>query len=273
MSPLCPPVQAGASPGPSASRLTEGELRAALDMLHTIGEACGGSADFARRGVESLPRLVGSELTTLSVCDLDSGHRSVVSDAPGAISPREIEAFDRHFFDHPLVHEHGRNAAAVTKRITDLLPASEFHRTPLYNEYYRRIGIEHVTAVPIYVDQRFLVSFVLNRGAAAFGDRERELLDIVRPHLANLYRLGVAIDRAREAPADAAADITEMPLTPREREVLDWVAAGKTNRDIATILGASPRTVEKHLERIYEKLGVETRTAAVMRVVKRVRHN
>lgn len=56
-------------------------------------------------------------------------------------------------------------------------------------------------------------------------------------------------------------------LTPREREVLAWVAAGKTNRDIGAILGASPRTVEKHLERIYEKLGVETRTAAAMRSI------
>jgi DNA-binding CsgD family transcriptional regulator len=47
--------------------------------------------------------------------------------------------------------------------------------------------------------------------------------------------------------------------------VLEWVAAGKTNRDIGAILGASPRTIEKHLERVYEKLGVETRTAAVRR--------
>jgi len=54
-------------------------------------------------------------------------------------------------------------------------------------------------------------------------------------------------------------------LTARERQVLQWVAAGKTNRDIGAILGARPRTIEKHLERIYEKLGVENRTAAVMR--------
>ena len=54
-------------------------------------------------------------------------------------------------------------------------------------------------------------------------------------------------------------------LTMREREVLQWVAAGKTNRDIGAILGARTRTIEKHLERIYEKLGVENRTAAVMR--------
>jgi DNA-binding CsgD family transcriptional regulator len=55
-------------------------------------------------------------------------------------------------------------------------------------------------------------------------------------------------------------------LTPREREVVGWVAAGKTNAQIATIVGASVRTVAKHLERVYEKLGVETRTAAAMRV-------
>ncbi len=272
MSPLCPPAQAGASLAANPRRLSAGELHAALDVLHEIGEACDGVADFARRGVKSLPRLVGSELTTLSVCDLDSGHRRVVSDAPGAISPREIEAFDRHFFVHPLVCEHGRNPAAVTKRIGDLMPASEFHRTPLYNEYYRAIGIEHVTAVPIHVDRRLLVSFVLNRAAAPFTDRERKLLDVVRPHLANLYRLGVAIDRTRQAPTDTA-DVADLALTPREREVLDWVAGGKTNRDIAAIVGASPRTVEKHLERIYEKLGVETRTAAVMRVIKRVAPN
>lgn len=51
-------------------------------------------------------------------------------------------------------------------------------------------------------------------------------------------------------------------LTGREVEVLMWVAKGKTNRDIADILGMSPRTVNKHLEHIYVKLGVETRTAA-----------
>ena len=51
-------------------------------------------------------------------------------------------------------------------------------------------------------------------------------------------------------------------LTHREVEVLSWVAHGKTNADIAIILAMSPRTVEKHLERVFQKLGVETRTAA-----------
>ena len=51
-------------------------------------------------------------------------------------------------------------------------------------------------------------------------------------------------------------------LTQREAEVLFWVTKGKTNKDIGDILGTSPRTVNKHLEHVFEKLGVETRTAA-----------
>jgi len=65
--------------------------------------------------------------------------------------------------------------------------------------------------------------------------------------------------------SDAAvvqALVQTLKLTLREAEVLYWVAKGKTNRDIGDILGSSPATVKKHLERVYVKLGVETRTAA-----------
>ena len=51
-------------------------------------------------------------------------------------------------------------------------------------------------------------------------------------------------------------------LTDREAEVLLWIAHGKTNREIAQILDMSPRTVNKHLEQVFKKLGVENRTAA-----------
>lgn len=60
----------------------------------------------------------------------------------------------------------------------------------------------------------------------------------------------------------AAQRLRQVALTPRETEVLSWLAKGKTNRDIAEILGMSHRTVNKHLEHVFEKLGVETRSAA-----------
>ena len=62
-----------------------------------------------------------------------------------------------------------------------------------------------------------------------------------------------------------------LKLTAREAEVLYWVVKGKTNRDIGDIVGSSPATVKKHLERVYVKLGVETRTAAAGVAIKRLR--
>ncbi len=60
-------------------------------------------------------------------------------------------------------------------------------------------------------------------------------------------------------------------LTAKEAEVLYWVIKGKINRDIGDILGSSPMTVKKHLERVYAKLGVETRTAAAALALGRIR--
>jgi DNA-binding NarL/FixJ family response regulator len=60
-------------------------------------------------------------------------------------------------------------------------------------------------------------------------------------------------------------------LTQRESEVLNWVIKGKTNRDIGDILGTSPRTVNKHLEHVFVKLGVETRTAAATLAMQKLR--
>ncbi len=248
--------------------LTNRELRTAIDVLHRIGEGCRGTGDFARAGVASLSRLVACEFITLSVCDLDTRHRTVVSNPRAVIGCREIEVFDHYFEEHPLVRAHGRNPKAVTYRIGDLVEDREFQRTPLYNEYYRPIRIDHVMAVPVHVDQRFLVSFVLNSsGRRGFSERDRAILDLIRPQMGNLYRLGVALDDVKAMPdhVNKVTRLAALSLTPRECEVMDWLAAGKTNRAIAAILGAKARTVEKHLERIYEKLGVETRTAAVLR--------
>ncbi|MFP5391310.1 MAG: response regulator [Gammaproteobacteria bacterium] len=65
--------------------------------------------------------------------------------------------------------------------------------------------------------------------------------------------------------------LTLLRLTQREAEVLNWVIKGKTNRDIGEILGMSPRTVNKHLEHVFDKLGVETRTAAAAQAMNRLR--
>jgi DNA-binding NarL/FixJ family response regulator len=70
------------------------------------------------------------------------------------------------------------------------------------------------------------------------------------------------LEEKGEPPGPSA--LIPLGLTPREAEVLFWVAQGKGNQDIATILGTSVRTVHKHVENIFRKLGCETRSAAAM---------
>lgn len=70
---------------------------------------------------------------------------------------------------------------------------------------------------------------------------------------------------ARNEPTKKSACVPPY-LSPREAEVLQWIALGKTNKETGMILNLSPRTVQKHLEHIYQKLGVETRTGAAAKI-------
>jgi len=94
---------------------------------------------------------------------------------------------------------------------------------------------------------------------ASFPGNEQLRLQYMGKVGPNEFLLRLAKDISGKAPAEFSS---ELGLTTREGEVLDWLSKGKTNRDIADILGLSPRTIDKHLEQIYSKLGVENRTAA-----------
>ena len=94
---------------------------------------------------------------------------------------------------------------------------------------------------------------------ASFPDNEQLRLQYMGKLGPNEFLLRLAKDSGTNMPAEFSS---ELGLTTREGEVLSWLSKGKTNRDIAQILGLSPRTVDKHLEQIYAKLGVENRTAA-----------
>lgn len=270
------------------SQLTRGDFEQALKLVRRIAEESMSASRFARSGVGAISELIASDLTTLSVCDLTTGHRQVIGLPGQALSRSDIEAFDRHFFTHPLVRYHGFDGGCLPQRISDSLSANDFRGSELYNEYYRRIGIRHAMAVPVFVGQGNLVSFVLNRSARDFTDRDRARADLVRPILSALYdnacsrtRLEAVCSQNISMDASQNSSPAMLPhrrrsvlqgLTVRERDVLRWVAMGKADRDIATLLGISRRTVQKHLEHIYVKLGVETRTAAAMRLVSELPH-
>jgi DNA-binding response OmpR family regulator/DNA-binding CsgD family transcriptional regulator len=106
----------------------------------------------------------------------------------------------------------------------------------------------------------------LGRAQATAPPDPISLTASIKLNLAYVAHIGPDEILLRLVEADLNDDQTalraKLQLTQREAEVLLWVARGKSNRDIADILTLSPRTVNKHLEQIYAKLGVENRTSA-----------
>lgn len=240
----------------AVNHLTRHDYASALQLLARIEARAGNVDSFARATVQALHAYVASELTTLSVCDLRTGHRHVIGLPGVGLGANEIACFDLHFFEHPLVHPH------------------DVQRSALCAHDEQRIGLAYAMAVPLLRSRRMLVSVVLNRRGLDFDERDRERLELLRPHLVFLYQHARKAFAAPcgEAPLPPAPVQAKMPsgghphgLTLREDQVLRWLAHGKTDAEIAALLSISPRTVQKHLEHVYVKLGVETRTAAVMR--------
>jgi DNA-binding CsgD family transcriptional regulator len=253
-------------PSPRLELLRSRDLRAVLTALGDVAEAADSGVHFAQAGLEILARLVPNELTTLSRCDLQTARRTVVAVPLTVIGAAEQAAFDQHFKQHPLVRYHTLQRGAFAHRISDSISFARFCETALYNDYYRRVGLSHALALPVRMDGKELVSFVLNRHGRDFSDTELAMMDAMRRPMARLFER-VHAPEERQPPMLSPQTLARLGLTRREAATLQWVGAGKTDRDIAALLACSPRTVHKHLQRVYTKLGVETRTAAVMRVL------
>lgn len=92
-------------------------------------------------------------------------------------------------------------------------------------------------------------------------------LDLLEAIKARLLRAEQQAQREFKPDFSTFEPLLKLKLTPRVAEVLLWVAQGKTNGDIAAILGISESTVKKHLLEIFQQLGVETRSAATLRAL------
>jgi DNA-binding CsgD family transcriptional regulator len=119
-----------------------------------------------------------------------------------------------------------------------------------------------------------VADIALNRSRRDFTDHERDVVDLLRSPLAaaftRLRRRSEAATALRSEAANALRRGDESALTQREQQVLELVAAGRTDAAIGHVLGCSPRTVSKHLEHAYRKLGVSSRAAAVAETARRI---
>lgn len=326
--------------------------------------------DFASR-VLAISELVPCDIVGYNSVDLAAGRVQAVIDPPGAVPDAAYPRFEQFVHQHPVIAHHERTGDWRPCAISDFLTEPRFHRLDLYREFYGPLGIEDQLSMLLPPSSR-VIGIALNRARRGFSDRDRTLLDILRPHIAAAHRtaqarasarrllsaLGDALDEAGRslvvvaadgrltwstarapdllagyfgAPAAASALPDEVArwlaarrradregtlgsptdglvahrgssrlllqhvpardgeadmvlllqgadplagerlhalgLTPRQAEVASRLVYGRSNAEIATDLGLSVRTVEKHLEGIYRSLGVRGRTEALSRLL------
>jgi DNA-binding CsgD family transcriptional regulator len=241
--------------------ISERDLRTMLDIV-------GGADDGVR--TDPLPPSILDGMRRLIRCDnvtftrLDSARQVTDFDQEsgetgvrGAALEAWKAAFWSLYWDSPVVSYPELTGDLTTVRtISDFHSDRQFHSTAMYHECFRVEDVERALFVCLPGEPGRALRVLFFRGSGPdFTDRDRGLLALLRPHLHEAYRAQRGRERALPG------------LTRRERQVLELVAAGHTNAQIGRRLAISEATVRKHLEHVFARLQVTSRTAAVTRAL------
>lgn len=351
------------------SHLSNKDLLRVLDAVEVLNSGTGMDT-LAERTLACMYSLIpNSTMTAFDGFDTEGDYDgSLWYSPPGTVPPERIQLLGE------LVNEHPNFAAIICTpdqgvfRLSDASPLSKFHKTTLFNEFYRLFQGDAQLSTAFRLSPRSLVTCSLHRHRSDFSDSEVETLRLVTPHLKAAFRnardferlenqkrhflsavtrglviigidgeilfineiairqlevwfedgfsrclpeviqryitvegekyrtsgyhpppepltlrrsdreltINLAFDNCtneltlllEERTGRSPGELLQMGLSTREAEILCWMSMGKTDREIGMLCGISHRTVEKHAENIYTKLGVENRLAAVMAAMK-----
>jgi len=241
--------------------LSGSDYRSILEFLHAGGEV-DGTDPFPEQVLARLRELVPCDAVSYGDFDRDfhrEGHvwRTGVrfaGESRAPVTPAIIEAHARLAYQYP--YRPWNPEATHPLRWSDLLSRREWHARDLYWEVCRPLDGEYELDLWLATPDGVVGGFGFDISERDFSERDKLVLDTLRPHLVQLWRNAAA--RRRESRSLAV-------LTRREREILLWVARGKSNREIAAVLYLAPGTIRKHLDNVYDKLGVSNRAGAVGR--------
>lgn len=241
-----------------------------------------------------MPDMDGFEVCGRLKADLDTRHIPVIFMTGLTEAEHVVAGFAAGGTDYVTKPVH---TAEVIARITAHLQASRLiHQTRSVLDAFGQaaIAVQPQTGKVVWqtpLARRYMEKYIEAAGADIATSANllqwlKKLGPGLQPHPLVVFQAG---GRLIFTPADLGEDqwiillheesdtaqiealMANFGLTLREAEVLYWASKGKTNRDIGDIIGASPRTVNKHMEHVFAKLGVETRTAAASMATSRLR--
>jgi DNA-binding CsgD family transcriptional regulator len=244
--------------------MTDTDVRDLLDVFERCEPAAADDIFYADV-LAGLRELIPCDDITFQLMDVGEQRIRVLGVTADGVQREEalgtedefLELFWREFWE-----EDGCAGPLLTGDYATLLHQAEtwstraYANTPL-GAQFAAMGVKDEVLVPMSplggTDRRLLL--FRDHGAPEFSEREKAMLALARPHIAELHTR-----RDRELRGDPN-------LTPRQWEVLRRVATGASNTQIARDLRLSEATVRKHLENVFVRLGVQSRTEAVAHVL------
>jgi DNA-binding CsgD family transcriptional regulator len=223
--------------------VTERDLGLLRRLLAPDGPT-GPADDIAQSLLEDVAELIPCADVTMQVMDHPNRYSRTQSTCEGEDDPELDRLFWQGFWDCLACSYPQRTGR------TDVTRSSDFEVNT--SEYLAEVGMRHELVVPLPLPDRYDHRLVLFRDSGPdFTERDLLLMTLLQPHVTEMHAR--QLRRQRGTP----------DLTPRQWEILRLVAAGCTNRQVARALGLTERTVGKHLENIYVRLGTQSRTEAI----------
>ena len=179
---------------------------------------------------------------------------------PGVLLPF-IDRLLPVFPEHPFNKEFLENPDPSPLMFSDFYTLKELYATRLYQAAHDHPdGWSRQLSVPVHLHPGLISSLNFTDKRRNFTERDRAALNTIKPFFKQAYQN----TEVSSAHATASGPLLRYQLTTREAEIGLWLSEGKSNPEIASITGISPRTVEKHVENILAKLSVENRTTAAV---------
>lgn len=253
--------------------LSRNEYEALIRVGQAGMEADGTQAWLEVVAEESLGSLFHADVLSVASIDFRSltGSFGMIRPAWAELTvPTGSEMHQDLLAGHPMTRHLQGPDAWETVRVSDLVPPLSWRRMAGYAKMRELIGATHQLGVTIMASPRRSFSVSPIRSGADFTDHEVAVARRLQPLLQAADRSLRARERQRARLTDveqAAVDdaATQTGLTRRELVVLGLLAEGLTTAAVGRRLAVSPRTVNKHQEHVYRKLGVGDRLAAVLR--------
>ena len=235
-------------------------------LLELVGEAYSvlDLGSFRPAVLEAVRRAIPCEWCSYNDVGPEAGDAVSLVEPP---LPIELHVeFAQYAHQNPLLQHFLATHDGRAQRMSDVATPAELHATDLYRRVYAPIGLEYQMSFVLPSRDQRVLAFVLSRTRQDFSDEEVAFVEAARPHLIQSYRNALEhstlLRRLGESSPVPPRDLRAHGLTKREAEVLRLVAAGRSNADVAETLELSARTVQKHLENAYRKLGVSSRSEA-----------